>query len=113
MYREFTAQGSHKWLSILPILIDNYSNSKHRTIGMTPFQAEENPALVILKQRTIANRKVKFHVGDKVRIRTQKGYFVKVFLPNCKCCRAFASSWPDNSHRTTVVSRNDNDINKN
>ncbi|KAE9523779.1 hypothetical protein AGLY_015839, partial [Aphis glycines] len=82
MYREFTAQGSHKWLSILPILIDNYNNSKHRTIGMTPVQAEENPALVTLKQRTIVNRKVKFHVGDKVRISTQKGIFTKGFLPN-------------------------------
>ncbi|KAE9542747.1 hypothetical protein AGLY_002658 [Aphis glycines] len=82
MYREFTAQGSHKWLSILPILTDNYNNSKHRTIGMTPVQAEENPALLTLKQRTIVNRKVKFHVGDKVRISTQKGVFTKGFLPN-------------------------------
>ncbi|KAE9521388.1 hypothetical protein AGLY_018210, partial [Aphis glycines] len=82
MYRVFTAQGSYKWLSILSILIDNYNNSKHRTIGMTPVQAEENPALVTLKQRTIVNRKVKFHVGDKVRISTQKGVFTKGFLPN-------------------------------
>ncbi|KAF0709064.1 Uncharacterized protein FWK35_00030194 [Aphis craccivora] len=55
MYREFNAQGSHKWLSILPILKDNYNNSKHRTIGMTPVQAEENLTLVTLKQRTIVN----------------------------------------------------------
>ncbi|CAI6355285.1 unnamed protein product [Macrosiphum euphorbiae] len=70
MYREFTARGSHKWISILPMLIDNYNNTRHRTIGMTPLQAEENPSLVTLKQRAITNTKVKFHVGDKVRIVT-------------------------------------------
>ncbi|KAE9522111.1 hypothetical protein AGLY_017499 [Aphis glycines] len=75
---------SNEILSIFEELYesDNYNNSKHRTIGMTPVQAEENPALVTLKQRTIVNRKVKFHVGDKVRISTQKGVFTKGFLPN-------------------------------
>jgi len=49
---------------------------------MTPVQAEENPALVTLKQRTITNRKVKFHIGYKIRISTHKGVFTKEFLPN-------------------------------
>jgi len=82
MYREFTARGSHKWISILPMLIDNYNNTKHRTIGMTPLQAEKNPSLVTLKQRIITNKKAKFRVGDKVRISTNKGVFTKGYLPN-------------------------------
>jgi len=82
MYREFTARGSHKWISILPMLINNYNRNKHRTIGMTPVQAEENPLLVTLKQRKISNKKIKFKVGDKVRISKQKGVFSKSFLPN-------------------------------
>ncbi|KAF0748043.1 Integrase catalytic domain-containing protein, partial [Aphis craccivora] len=61
---------------------NNYNNSKHRTIGMTTVQVEENPALVTLKHRTIVNIKVKFHVGNKVRISTQKGVFTKGFSPN-------------------------------
>ncbi|KAL4123320.1 hypothetical protein QTP88_015517 [Uroleucon formosanum] len=43
MFREFTARGSPEWLSILPSLINEYNNSKHRTIGMTPVQADANP----------------------------------------------------------------------
>ena len=82
MYREFTARGSHNWISILPLLIDEYNNSKHRTIGMTPVQADSDPSSVIIKQRAITNRKVKFRIGDKVRISTQKGVFTKGFLPN-------------------------------
>jgi hypothetical protein len=77
MYREFTARGSFNWTSILPMLLDKYNNSKHRTIGMSPVQADTNPSSVEIKQRKIENKKIIFKVGDKVRISKQKGY-----LPN-------------------------------
>jgi len=82
MFREFTARGSHDWISILPKLLNEYNNSKHRTIGMTPVQADLNPTSVTLKQREINNEKIKFKVGDNVRISTQKGVFTKGYLPN-------------------------------
>jgi len=82
MFREFTARGSHEWLSILPIIIDEYNNSKHRTIGVTPVQADLNPTLVKMKLREINNQTDKFKVGDNVRISTQKGVFTKGYLPN-------------------------------
>lgn len=82
MYREFTSRGSRDWISILPMLISKYNNSKHRTIGMTPTQAYENPTLVSLKQRQVTDRKIKFKIGDKVRISTQKSVFTKGYLPN-------------------------------
>jgi len=82
MFREFTARGSHNWISILPMLIDKYNKSNHSSIGITPIQAEENPSLVVLKQRNIVNRKIKFKINDKVRISTQKGVFTKGYLPN-------------------------------
>jgi len=81
MFREFTARGSHEWISILP-LINEYNNSKHRTIGMTPEQADTNPSWVVIKQRKITNGKIKFKVGDNVRISTQKGVFTKRYLPS-------------------------------
>uniref|UniRef100_A0A2S2R4V8 Chromo domain-containing protein n=2 Tax=Sipha flava TaxID=143950 RepID=A0A2S2R4V8_9HEMI len=62
MFREFTAQGSHKWFSILPKLINEYNNSKHRTIGMTPVQADADPMTV--------------------RVSTYKGLFTKGYLPS-------------------------------
>jgi len=82
MYKEFTSVGTQKWFNILHKLIDKYNNTKHRTIGMTPVQADKNPSSVMLKQRKIADCKIKFNVGDKVRISVQKGVFTKGYLPN-------------------------------
>ncbi|KAE9543567.1 hypothetical protein AGLY_002367 [Aphis glycines] len=82
MLREFTARGSHEWISILPSLINQYNNSKHRTIGMTPEQADTNPTSVVIKQRKIINGEIKFNVGDNVRISTYKGVFTKGYLPS-------------------------------
>jgi hypothetical protein len=82
MFREFTARGSHEWLSILPSLINEYNNSKHRTIGMTPVQADADPTTVKIKQRKIVNGTIKFNVGDNVRISTYKGVFAKGYLPS-------------------------------
>ncbi|KAE9529187.1 hypothetical protein AGLY_011983 [Aphis glycines] len=78
MFRELTARGSHEWISILPLLLNEYNNSKHKTIGMSPVQADADPTLVKLKQRKINNKKIKFKVGDNVRISTHKGVFKKV-----------------------------------
>lgn len=82
MFREFTARGSHEWVSILSSLINEYNNSKHRTIGMTPVQADANPTSVEIMQRKIINRKNKFNVGDNVRISTYKSVFAKGYLPS-------------------------------
>jgi len=49
---------------------------------MTPLQAEKTPSLVVLKQCNIVNRKIKFSVGDNMRISTQKGILTKGYLSN-------------------------------
>ncbi|VVC45587.1 Ribonuclease H-like domain,Integrase, catalytic core,Chromo/chromo shadow domain [Cinara cedri] len=82
MFRAFTANGSREWVSILPQLIEKYISSKHRTTGMTPIQADQNPSSVMLNQRSIPVRKKKFIVGDKVRVSVNKGVFTKGYLPN-------------------------------
>ncbi|KAL4148134.1 hypothetical protein QTP88_002427 [Uroleucon formosanum] len=82
MFREFTARGTHEWVSILPSLINEYNNSKHRTIGMTPVQADANPTSVEIKQRKIISQKIKFNIGDNVRISIYKGVFTKGYLPS-------------------------------
>ncbi|KAL4104965.1 hypothetical protein QTP88_020240 [Uroleucon formosanum] len=82
MFKEFTARGSYEWISILPSLINEYNNSKHRTIGMTPVQSDANPTLVEIKHRKIINGKIKFNVGDNVRVSTYKGVFAKGYLPS-------------------------------
>ncbi|VVC35223.1 Ribonuclease H-like domain, partial [Cinara cedri] len=82
MFRAFTANGSREWVSILSQLIEKYNSSKHRTTGMTPIQADQNPSSVMLNQRSIPVRKKKFIVGDKVRVSVNKGVFTKGYLPN-------------------------------
>lgn len=56
----------------------------HRTIGVTPLQADENPSGVVLKKRMIPRDKhnIRFRIGDTVRVSTQKGVFTKGYLPN-------------------------------
>ncbi|KAF0749185.1 putative transposon-derived protein F54H12.3, partial [Aphis craccivora] len=53
MFREFIARGSYNWIFILPSLINEYNNTKHRTIGMTPTQADLDPALDSQELKTI------------------------------------------------------------
>ncbi|KAL4153613.1 hypothetical protein QTP88_001446 [Uroleucon formosanum] len=82
MFKEFTSRGSRDWITILPALIDDYNNSMHRTIGMAPAQADAHPSRVTLKHDVVKTRKIKFHVGDKVRISVYKGVFTRGYLPN-------------------------------
>lgn len=82
MFKQFTARGKHDWIAILPDLMKEYNNSKHRTIGMSPVQADANPQQVQIKRRQIVQTKNKFKVGDKVRISVYKGVFTKSYLPS-------------------------------
>ncbi|KAL4104991.1 hypothetical protein QTP88_020266 [Uroleucon formosanum] len=50
--------------------------------GMTPVEADGNPTSVEIKQRKIINGKIKFNIGDNVRISTYKGVFTKGYLPS-------------------------------
>jgi len=85
IFTQFTDRGTHSWISILSELIDNYNNSKHRTIcGMTSVEADANPSLVkpIQRNNCMQKTKIGLNVGDKVRISVYKGVFTKGYLPN-------------------------------
>ncbi|XP_044013975.1 uncharacterized protein LOC122856357 [Aphidius gifuensis] len=41
LYFEFSLQGTYKWVKILPKLIEQYNNTKHRTIKMAPAKVVE------------------------------------------------------------------------
>ena len=72
------------WFSILPQLVHEYNNTRHRTIKMTPEQAckPENFDRVYhtlykeYGERNEENEPV-FNIGDKVRISLHKGLFEK------------------------------------
>ncbi|KAL4123297.1 hypothetical protein QTP88_015495 [Uroleucon formosanum] len=44
--------------------------------------ADAHPSRVTLKHDVVKTKKIKFHVGDKVRISVYKGVFTKGYLPN-------------------------------
>lgn len=85
MWREFSVQGNHKWLELLPKLIDKYNDTVHRTTGVKPNEInksnEKTILLHIIKNRKKHVLKQKFHVGDRVRISRQQKEFTKGYLP--------------------------------
>ena len=94
MYKRFTMQNNTVYVDILPKILASYNNSRHRSIGMTPFQARkpENYGKVYFNlygdlarenNRTKTNKKNEFRVGDRVRISKYKRVtFDKGYTPN-------------------------------
>lgn len=89
MYRKFTEVGNYNWVKILPSLLSEYNERKHRTIGMAPVEVNKrNENLVrynINKNRQkykALDRRIRFKVGDKVRISKYKKIFDKSYLPS-------------------------------
>ena len=89
MYKRFTMQNNTVYVDILPKILASYNNSRHRSIGMTPFQARkpENYGKVYFNlYGDLArenNRKPEFRVGDRVRISKYKRVtFDKGYTPN-------------------------------
>ena len=88
MWKQFTIQNNTEYLDVLPKLVTEYNNTKHRSIGMTPVEAskKKNEGDVYLKlygkmKRTYT--KPKFKVGDKVRIsKYKRPVFDKGYTPN-------------------------------
>lgn len=97
MWREFSSNGSYKWLGLLKKLLNDYNNSYHRTIKMAPNDitpADEERLLQVynkietsyskkmVKKNCKRKTKEKFRVGDIVRISRLKSVFEKGYTPN-------------------------------
>ena len=91
MFKEFTKQGNQQWLKILPGVIERYNNKVHRTIGVTPVEASNNPDKI--RDNVINNQYAnelqskrknasKYKVGDRVRIFKWKSLFEKGYKAN-------------------------------
>lgn len=88
IWKQFSLQGTHKWTTILKKIINEYNNTKHRTIKMKPIEVNENNENLLLKTVYKQNnsidavRKNKFRVNDFVRISKFKHIFEKGYTPN-------------------------------
>lgn len=87
MWTKFTANNTRKWIKILQSLIDDYNDTKHRTIKMTPNKAsniknEDDVLYNIENVKPIKVSRAKLSIGDFVRIARIKGTFEKGAEPN-------------------------------
>lgn len=91
LFKEFSLQGSYKWMKgLLDKIIKIYNNSIHRTIGMSPAQVGKNNKDSILERynKTYNSEyyskkgSSKLKNGDFVRISKYKGIFEKGYTPN-------------------------------
>lgn len=86
MWKEFSFQGSYKWLKLLPDIVEKYNHTKHRTIKMRPVDVNQENQSTLLRT-AYSNIKMvsehrKFNVGDYVRISKHRGVFDKKYKPN-------------------------------
>ena len=88
MRKYFRANNTQKYIDVLPSMVEEYNNTYHRSIKLTPSDAR-NPAKYqhirnVLYAKVNAQKATspKFNVGDKIRITRKKGTFKKGFTPN-------------------------------
>ena len=81
MWRYLTHVGGPcKWVAILPKLLQGYNAGVHRMIGMAPADVNKGNefALWQAQQKPVtSNAKIKFKVGDYVRVSVAKRIFTK------------------------------------
>lgn len=86
MWKEFSYRGTYKWIDILDDLIDEYNNTKHRTIKMKPDDvnvSNEQAVLATVCDLPYPNiPRAKFKSGDFVRMSKYKHVFAKGYTPN-------------------------------
>lgn len=88
LWKKFTIRRSNKWIDILPKLIADYNNTRHRTINMRPSDVNaQNESLLMFSYAAAAAKaykpsKQKFVVGDAVRMSRYKHIFDKGYTPN-------------------------------
>ena len=90
MFKYFSANSTRKYINILDEMVNNYNNTKHSSIKMTPLEASDkknkNKVWLNLNGSNLNGKatnpvKPKFSVGDKVRITKKKTVFEKGYTP--------------------------------
>jgi hypothetical protein len=82
IYKHFSLEGKHVWFKHIHSLVGQYNNRTHRTIGMAPSEVTPETILNAYDMPKIAARKLKYKLGDTVRISTHKGVFCKGYKMN-------------------------------
>jgi len=86
MFKYFSANSTRKYIDILDKLVDQYNNTIHSSIGMTPKEASKKRNEAKVWHNLYGDFKPKFQaptfkVGEQVRITKKKGIFEKGYTP--------------------------------
>ena len=88
MYKQFTIQNNTIWYNIIDKLVDEYNETKHGSIQLTPVEAskKKNQGTVYFNlygDNEALKQKPKFKIGDEVRIsKYKRKVFDKGYTPN-------------------------------
>ena len=83
MWKYFTDNNTYRYMGILPDLVEDYNNTLHSTIKMTPVEASKKKNELTVWRNLYPDRlKIhdltpKFSIGDEVRISKKKKVFEK------------------------------------
>jgi Integrase core domain len=86
LFKYFSLNGTHKWFDVLPNIVQQYNDRKHRTTGVKPSSVNKKNEQQILKDSythiKMATGAQKFKINDVVRISKAKHVFEKGYVPN-------------------------------
>ena len=85
MFKYFSANNTRKYVDVLELLVDQYNNTIHSSITMTPMEAsrKENENKVwrnLYPEFVGKNLTPKFSIDDHVRITKKKKIFDKGYI---------------------------------
>ena len=92
----FVKNKTKRWIDVLPQLIDNYNNTPHRTIGMSPNEVTDENADKVFKKMfpdIHLEAKPRLNVGDRVRKLKEKTIFEK----------GYKQAWSDELYQVTQI----------
>lgn len=86
MWKQFSLNGTYRWVDTIDQIVNEYNNRVHRTIKMKPALVTKDDEKRLLSTVYSVNEplhvKTKFKIGDHVRISKYKHIFEKQYTPN-------------------------------
>ena len=101
MWKYFTDSNTNIYVDILPDLVEDYNNTRHSSIKMTPVEASKKKNELTSWKNLYPNRldiidiNPKFSIGDKVRISKKKALFEK----------GYTTRWTEEVFTITKINR--------
>lgn len=95
LYKHMTNTESTRWIDVLNKFINNYNNTKHATINMTPNEAEKRPSDTLKAHYERVKdiiKKQSFNIGDTVRVLKERRIFDK----------GYAMKWREKPQKITA-----------